>query len=89
MLDITLIPPVDLTACMNAMIVVFGVDAESNQRRKRKMILNYITLYLPAFVGVIYFIVGAAYVLKKDFAWAAVWWGYAIAQAGLVIAGNK
>jgi hypothetical protein len=51
--------------------------------------LNYITLYLPAFVGIIYFIVGAAYAFKKDFAWTAVWWGYAIAQIGLVITGNR
>ena len=52
-------------------------------------ILDFITFYLPAFVGIIYFTVGAAYLGKKEYDWTLVWWGYAIAQIGLVVAENK
>lgn len=47
------------------------------------------TVYLPLIVAIIYLATGAAYAWRADWAWAVVWWGYSIAQIGLVVAGNR
>lgn len=50
---------------------------------------NFITFYIPAFVGLLYFITGCAYLYKKEWAWSMIFLGYAFSQVGLVIAGNQ
>jgi len=47
------------------------------------------TIILPSIVGVLYFINSLIYLYRKDYPWFLVWFGYAIAQIGLIVAGNK
>lgn len=47
------------------------------------------TTTLPAIVGILYAVTGAIHAWNRRWDWACVWWGYAIAQVGLVIASGK
>jgi hypothetical protein len=49
---------------------------------------KYLVIYLPAIVGVLYFITGVAYACRKEWAWAIVWMAYAVANVGLILAGK-
>jgi hypothetical protein len=50
---------------------------------------NKLTIYIPGIVMVLYAITGSAFLYKKDYAWALVWFSYALANLGLILAGNK
>lgn len=39
--------------------------------------------------GVLYFSAAVSYLLKRDFAWSLIWFAYATANFGLMIAGKK
>ncbi len=51
--------------------------------------LDLLVKLMPTIVFFLYAIVGIAYILKKDYAWALVWWSYAMANVGLIILGNR
>ena len=53
------------------------------------MTLDLITKLLPAIAGVMYAVVGLAYLLKSEYAWSMVWISYATANFGLTVAGNQ
>lgn len=44
------------------------------------------TIILPAIVCVLYALTGAFHAGSRRWDWAVVWWGYAIAQIGLIAA---
>lgn len=50
---------------------------------------DIITIFIPSFVGILYFITGCAYLYKKEYAWAIIWVGYSISNFGLVFVGNQ
>lgn len=52
-------------------------------------IADKLTFYLPSIVMVLYFTTACAYAYKKDWAFALIWAAYAVANIGLVWAGNK
>jgi hypothetical protein len=52
------------------------------------MNLDLITKFIPLLTGILYAIVGVAYLLKKDYAWATVWCAYALANFGLISASH-
>lgn len=47
------------------------------------------TTTLPAIVCVLYTLTALSYARRGDWAWATVWGGYAVAQVGLIVAGNR
>ena len=53
------------------------------------MSLDAITRYGPMIAGVLYAIVGVAYILKKEWAWGVVWCSYSVANFALMVAGNQ
>jgi len=48
-----------------------------------------LTAMLPGIVAMLYLITAISYLLKKDYAWALVWFSYGLANIGLIIVGNK
>ena len=50
---------------------------------------NKLTFYMPGIVMILYGITAGAYLYKKDYAWALTWFAYALANVGLIWAGNK
>ncbi len=52
-------------------------------------ILDVLIFVMPSIVGVLYFTVAACYALKKDWAWALVWFSYALANVGLILIGLR
>ena len=52
------------------------------------MKLDLITKFIPLLTGILYGIVGIAYLFKKDYAWATVWCAYALANFGLTSASH-
>lgn len=48
-----------------------------------------LTAILPGIVAILYFITAFSYLLKKDYAWALVWFSYGLANVGLIISSNK
>jgi len=52
-------------------------------------ILDVLIFIMPSLVGALYFIVAACYLFKKDYAWALVWFSYALANVGLVLIGLR
>jgi len=44
---------------------------------------------LPAVVFVLYLITAVCYAMKHNWAWALVWFSYAMANLGLIIAAKK
>jgi hypothetical protein len=53
------------------------------------MNLDAITKFVPLIAGVMYAVVGAAYLFKKEYAWGLVWISYATANFGLTVVGNQ
>ena len=53
------------------------------------MTLDIITRSVPFIAGVLYAIVGLAYILKKEWAWGTVFCSYSVANFGLMVAGNQ
>ena len=39
--------------------------------------------------GILYFIVGMTYLIKKEYAWAIIWFAYSTANIGLMLAQKK
>lgn len=50
---------------------------------------DLITKYVPLIAGIMYALVGAAYIMKKDLGWATIWLSYATANFGLMVVGNQ
>jgi hypothetical protein len=50
------------------------------------MLTDFLVKALPLISAILYFIVGAGYAYKKDYAWCLVWISYALANVGLVLA---
>ena len=53
------------------------------------MSLDIITRFVPLIAGLLYAVVGVAYILKKEWAWGTVWCSYSVANFGLMVAGNQ
>lgn len=51
--------------------------------------MDKLTVILPSIVGVIYFVNSLIHLSRHEYSWFLIWFGYALAQIGLVIAGNK
>ena len=51
--------------------------------------LDTITRFVPLIAGLLYAVVGVAYILKKEWSWATVWCSYSVANFGLMVAGNQ
>tara|TARA_Y100000310_G_C20645170_1_gene796130 strand:- start:243 stop:410 length:168 start_codon:yes stop_codon:yes gene_type:complete len=51
--------------------------------------IDSLIVMTPSIVGALYFVVGACYVIKKDYAWAMVWAAYGLATFGLVLIGLR
>ena len=51
--------------------------------------LDVVTRYVPLVAGIMYAVVGAAYIMKKDFGWGVIWVSYATANFGLMVVGNQ
>ena len=51
--------------------------------------LDLITKYVPLIAGIMYALVGTAYIIKKDIGWAIIWLSYATANFGLMVVGNQ
>jgi hypothetical protein len=54
-----------------------------------KKVLDVVTRYVPLVAGIMYAVVGAAYIMKKDFGWGVIWVSYATANFGLMVVGNQ
>ena len=39
--------------------------------------------------GILYFLVGMTYLIKKEYAWAIIWFAYSTANIGLMLAQKK
>ena len=50
--------------------------------------LDMITKFIPLLAGILYLIVGIAYLCKREWAWGLVWTSYSLANFGLTAAGN-
>lgn len=50
-------------------------------------LIDVLILTMPSIVGVLYFIVGLLYALKREWAWSVVWFSYAMANVGLILIG--
>lgn len=48
-----------------------------------------LTTMLPLIVAILYLITAISFLLKRDYAWALVWFSYGLANVGLIIASNK
>lgn len=48
-----------------------------------------LTFYMPGIVMIFYMITAGAYAYKKDWAFALTWAAYAVANIGLIWAGNR
>ena len=53
------------------------------------MLLQLIISAVPAVVGILYALVGVAYLFKQDYAWALVWLSYSLANFGLIAVGAR
>ena len=51
--------------------------------------LDVVTRFVPLVAGLMYAVVGAAYILKKEYGWGVVWISYATANFGLMVVGNQ
>ena len=51
--------------------------------------LDVITRFVPLLAGLMYTLVGAAYIVKKEYGWGVVWISYATANFGLMTVGNQ
>jgi len=47
---------------------------------------SIITRVMPGLVAVLYSITAAAFVAKREYAWGLVWFSYAMANVGLILA---
>ncbi len=52
-------------------------------------IIDCLIFMMPFIVAVLYSVVGACYMLKKDYAWATLWLSYALANIALILIGLK
>lgn len=52
-------------------------------------LIDTLIFTMPSIVGALYFFVGVLYALKRDWAWALVWFSYAMANVGLVLIGLR
>ena len=50
--------------------------------------IDLITKYIPLIAGIMYALVGIAYIMKKDIGLAIIWLSYATANFGLMTVGN-
>ena len=50
--------------------------------------VDFVTKYVPLVAGLMYTVVALAYFVKKEYAWGIVWFSYATANFGLMVAGN-
>jgi len=48
-----------------------------------------ITIVCPAVVALLYMATGVAFLWRHNWAWAAVWLCYAVANVGLILAGGS
>ena len=53
------------------------------------MTLDTITRFVPLIAGLLYAVVGVAYILKKEWAWGIVCCSYSVPNFGLMVAGNQ
>jgi len=51
-------------------------------------VVDFVTKYVPLLAGLMYAVVAVAYLMKKEYAWCLVWVSYAMANFGLMVAGN-
>jgi len=51
--------------------------------------LDVITRFVPLVAGLMYTLVGAAYIAKKEYGWGVIWISYATANFGLMTVGNQ
>lgn len=65
-----------------------GVERK-RRRDKRMHLADIITVAMPSIVAVLYAITAIAYACKKEWAWALTWGAYALANVGLIVAGNR
>ena len=52
-------------------------------------LLDILIVTMPSIVGALYFLTSFVYLYKRDYAWALVWFSYAMANVGLVLIGLK
>lgn len=57
--------------------------------KPRKTVMDVFLTVLPGIVTVLYMLTSFIYLYKGDYPWFLVWFSYALANIGLILAGSR